>query len=207
MSRSVSSFRRTGAKFKTQPRILVLCEDSKSSKNYLEEAAIYYRSYALVEFHHCGRTDPLGIVEAAIKRLADFDFIYCVIDRDDHANFDAAILLAKGQPNLAVLTSYPCFELWLLLHFCFTRAPYRSIGNASAADRLIADLQKKPGMAEYAKGKSKDLFKLLLPRIDNACNHAKRTLQEAEADGESNPSTPLHILIDKLKYLAELQVK
>jgi hypothetical protein len=205
MSRDSGSFKRSDARFKPQPRVLVLCEDTKSSKTYLEDASIYFRSYAVVEFAHCGRTDPLGIVQAAIGRQNDFEVVHCVIDRDNHQNFDPALRLVATAPKVELFTSYPCFEFWLLLHFTYSRAPYAPAGNLSAADRVIRDLRSKPGMGAYAKGEIKGLFDVLLPRLPQARIHAARALHEAVQDNEPNPSSPLHLLLAALEDLSTLQ--
>lgn len=201
MARNTASFERRGARFRPQPRVLVLCEDTKSAKIYLEDAATMSRSSAEVEFAHCGRTDPLGIVEAAVRRSSVYEHVYCVIDRDSHENFDAALAAAAGHPKVKLLVSYPCFEYWLLLHFGYSRAPYQRAGKNSAADCLANELRTQVGMATYAKGDTKGLFKSLLDRLPHARIHAARSLREAEADGENNPSTPLHLLMEKLEEL------
>lgn len=207
MSRSAASFSRRPPRFKPQPRVLVICEDTKSSKTYLEEAATHYRSYAIVEFSHCGRTDPLGIVEAAAKRRRDFDEVFCVIDRDSHdeQNFGQAVARASNLPDVRLLTSYPCFEFWLLLHFGFTRAPFAPAGKHSAADRVLQELVARPGMTGYKKGDVKGLFLALLPRLHDAIENAVRTLREADIDSQLNPSTSLHELLAKLQELGSLR--
>ena len=191
MSRSASSFLRRGARFRPQPRVLVICEDTKSAKTYLEDAAIDFRARAVVEFSHCGRTDPLGIVEAAIKRQSDFEYVYCVIDRDAHLNFDEAIGLAAVEPKVKVISSFPCFEFWLLLHFGYTRSPYEAVGKHSAADRVIQELRTKDGMGGYAKGAVNDLYKKLSPMLPDARRFSARTLVDAAKDDELNPSSSL----------------
>lgn len=205
MTRGSNSFKRKGARFKPQPRVLVLCEDTKSSKTYLEDASTHFRSYAVVEFAHCGHTDPLGIVKRAVARQRDFEMVYCVVDRDSHHNFDEAVKLADTEPKIELITSYPCFEFWLLLHFAYSRAPYAPAGKVSAADRVVKDLQTKPGMEAYDKGQIKGLFEILRPRLSDAKAHAVRTLIEAEQDTEFNPSSRLHILLDSLEALAILK--
>ena len=122
VKRTTASFSRGTAKFKAHPRVLVLCEDSKSSKTYLEDASKYFRATAQVKIAHPGRTDPLGVVQAGVRQRSTFDAVYCVVDRDSHANWDQAIDLARGHPKIQMIRSFPCFEFWLLLHFGYTRA-------------------------------------------------------------------------------------
>jgi len=205
--RSSASFARGSAKFKTQARVLVLCEDSKSSKTYLEDASRYFRATAQVEIAHPDHTDPLGVVKAAVGRQSAFETVYCVVDRDTHANWDQAINMASGHPKLRMIRSYPCFEFWLLLHFGYTRAGYAQAGALSAAAQVVRDLRLKPGMQGYAKGSIEGLFKKLCGQDDHtlntACRHGDRTLTDAANDGEANPSTELQNLIRELRKLGQ----
>lgn len=210
MARSSISFARGGAKFKAQARVLVLCEDSKSSKTYLEDAAKYFRATAQVQIAHPGRTDPLGVVQAGVKQESAFDSVFCVVDRDSHANWDQAINLANGHEKVRMIRSYPCFEFWLLLHFGYTRAGYARAGALSAADQVVRDLKQKPGMLGYAKGSIEGLFLKLCGEADStletACKHGDRTLIDARNDGEANPSTELQDLIRELRNLGSPQI-
>jgi hypothetical protein len=205
--RDSSSFRRNGAKFKPQPLVLVVCEDTKSSKTYFSEASNHFRSTALVEFSHCGKTDPLGIVEGAVSRASKFERVYCVIDRDSHdaQNFSQALATAALHEKVTLLTSYPCFEFWLLLHFGYTRAPFMPAGKSSAADRVLQVLREKMGMEDYAKGSIEGLFEKLRERLADATKYANRTLLDAQQDADMNPSTPLHELIAVLQALGKPQ--
>lgn len=205
-SRSAASFARGTAKFKPQARVLVLCEDSKSSKTYLEDASKYFRATALVQIAHPGRTDPLGVVQAGVKRQSAFDSVYCVVDRDSHANWEQAIDLARGHhPKVQMIRSFPCFEFWLLLHFGYTRAGYARAGTLSAADQVVRDLRQKPGMQGYAKGSIEGLFMKLCGEagsmLNTACKHGARTLIDTQNEGNANPSTELQILIHELRRL------
>lgn len=201
MRRTADSYRRGESKYKTEPRVLVLCEDEKSAKTYFELGARHFRAQANVKFVHCGRTDTLGIVEEAIKQTKHYEVVYCVVDRDNHANFDQALKLASSVHGVRALPSYPCFEFWLLLHFGYTRAGFTSIGAVSAADRVVEVLRSKPGMEHYAKGKAEKLFHDLLDKLDPACKHSAQTRVEAVRDDEDNPSSTLHELIAALRQL------
>jgi len=202
MLRTTASFGRTSARFLQQPRILVLCEDKKSGKDYLSEAARAYSLESSIEVDNCKHTDPKGIVEVAIEKENQYDSIYCVIDRDTHNNYEEAILLAKNHSNITVFTSFPCFEYWLLLHFGYSRKPYSRAGGNSPADNLIKDLKKIPKMVSYCKGSCVNLFKDLSENLDTACEFSERALREAIESNEFNPSTKLHILIDIFEKLS-----
>jgi RloB-like protein len=195
MGRKASSFVRRPAKYKPQPRILILCEDKKSCRTYLQEAAQHFRCHAAVEIGHAGKTDPRGIVIAAKGRRADYDFVYCAVDRDAHETFDEAVSHAAKPPTVEVIPSHPCYEFWLLLHFRKTRSPFAPSGNHSAADNVTRSLRAEEGMSSYAKGQAEGLFEALLDRLPEARLRAEQVLADAVVDGELNPSTRLHELI------------
>ena len=204
MGKSAASFKRGPARFKTQPRVLVLCEDAKSALNYLVDAARHFRAFAEIKVAHCGRTDPIGIVEEAAKQK-DFDTVFCVVDRDEHESFDAAFALASGHPKIKFICSYPCYEFWLYLHTRYSRAGMRSVGGQSAGARMASALREQPGFENYDKGAAVSVFDQLLDRLPAARVNAARALAEALADGEMNPSTRLHLLIDAIEELGKLK--
>ena len=205
MGRSAKSFERKKPQFKPLPTVLVVCEDSKSAKRYLEEATYHFRVNVTVEISHCGRTDPKGIVANAIERSAKFDQVFCAIDRDTHESFEEATAMADAAEKVTVIASYPCFEFWYLLHFEYSRKPYRTAGNESAGDRLSADLRACAGMERYDKGAKKSVFDLLLDRLPEAHNTAARVFQNAVDTKEMNPSTQVHTLIKFFEDLSELK--
>lgn len=203
MNRSASSFRRGPPKYDEQPRCLVLCEDTKSSLIYLGDAARHFRAHAKVEVANCGRTDPQGIVAEAIRRQQKYDQVFCVIDRDGHPKFDEALQLCAQHASVKVIASYPCYEYWILLHFRATRKPYVATAKDSSADLLLKDLMKEPGMGDYSKGKSIGLFQKLLDKLPEAIRHAHQITMAVNGDGEPNPSTKIHELLEILEKLGE----
>ncbi|MCF7966035.1 MAG: RloB family protein [Methylobacter tundripaludum] len=202
MARDSNSLKRQKPKFKPQPKVLVICEDSKSGKRYLEDASLYFRINVVVEITHCGKTDPLNIVKEAISRQGKFDRVFCAIDRDTHETFGEALNLVKTSKKVEIIASYPCFEFWLMLHFSYNRKPYAAAGKYSAADLLIKDLRTHPGLEKYDKGEDMGIFKLLLARFAEARRIAPKVLTEAIASEEMNPSTRLHELLDFFEELS-----
>lgn len=201
----MARFDRPKPSLKPQPTVLIICEDKKSGKRYLEDASIYFRVKVKVEIIHCGKTDPKGIVEEALNRGKKFDKVFCVIDRDTHETFNAALNLAKSS-KVEIIASYPCFEFWLLIHFDYCRKPYMATGKLSAAEMLIKDLKKHDCFANYDKGQELNIFNLML---NNGFNKARqlspRILTEAIESGEMNPSTQLHELMNEFEKLSKPQ--
>jgi hypothetical protein len=199
------SFARAKSRYKPQPTVLVICEDSKSGKRYLEDASLHFRANVHVQISHCGKTDPLGIVKEAIDNRKKFEQIYCVIDRDTHQNFTEALSKVKNNNSIQMIVSYPCYEFWLLLHFGPRRKPYAPAGKYSAAEQLIKDLQYYPEFTRYDKGQDMSVFVLLKDKLANARKCAPKILEEAVKSGEMNPSTRIHELLDYFEKLGEPQ--
>jgi hypothetical protein len=205
MARLAKSFNRREPRFKQQATVLVICEDTKSGKNYLEDAKVHFRAEARVVVAHAGKTDPRGIVEHAIARQKQYDDIYCVIDRDTHETFAEAEALAKPHKNIELIASHPCFEFWLLLHFKYSRKAYAPVDGRSPGAQMLRALKECEGMDLYEKGANVSLFDLLLDRLPQARSHAARAMTEALTDNQLNPSTKLHDLIAAFEKLSQPQ--
>jgi hypothetical protein len=182
------------------PTVLVLCEDSESSKTYLQDAARHFRAGPKIEVSHQD-TCPRNSVRAAIKQRNKFDEIYCCIDRDTHEHFEEALRLANVN-DIGIIASYPCFEFWLLLHFQRTRKSFASNARGSAANAVREDLLAQPSMNNYDKGTTRGLFaKLESTRTAFATVNAVWTRVEAQSDGNPNPSTAIDLLLARFEQL------
>lgn len=164
MARDLS---RNAARRKPYERILIVSEGEKTEPNYINEIRSDYRlSTANVQVRPSELgTQPLQVVEyaEALFRSGDrskaiepraFDRVVVVFDRDDHDTYHQALDMVaarncklKNEAGERVLfqaiTSVPCFELWLLLHFEDVHAP---IHRNDVYQRLKAHM---PG---YEKG-------------------------------------------------------
>lgn len=208
MARSTNSFARGEPKFAQEKKILVLCEDTKSGKQYLEEAAKHFRAALLVDVAHAGVTHPSGIVSNAILRQKDYDEVYCAIDRDSHVCFNKALDMAQHHEKITIVPSYPSFEFWILLHFGHSRKPFNRTGRLSPGDNVIRDIKRKPSLADYDKGKNRSYFQELLGApFDLARKVSPKVLADAQESNQPNPSTHIHILINKFESLSEPQIK
>ena len=195
--------------------VLIVCEDSKATPNYLKAVLDDLKlSTANIQIvgKECGSA-PMSVVEYAkeLKKQTKYDRIYCVIDRDQHDCFLAAINMAKGN-GFQVIISVPCFEYWLLLHFEYTSSPFQNAQvhqneqkTGSLCDRVISQLKKY--MPEYKKGNffNKVSYNAILkPREDSAIHNAKQRTGELGGVANiyaENPYTNMHELIEYLRNL------
>lgn len=194
---------------KSYDRILVVCEGSKTEPNYLRELIDYLKlSSANVEVDGNSGSSPISVVRHAKRRYREekekgdlYDRVFCVFDKDTHASYSQAISeLVKSRPSgvFHAVSSVPCFEYWLLLHFEFSTQPYVVSGGASACAHLTVDLRGY--MPDYAKG-DEGVFKDLMNKTDQAIENSKRALGQAVASGTDNPTTRVHELVEYLYQL------
>jgi len=158
-------------------RILILCEDSKSSLLYFksfkkDEEFKRHLSAVSVDVYHPENYSPLGLVKDAIKRR-DFEKeeknpygeIWVVFDKDKHTNIQDAYKLAeKEKINIAI--SIICFEFWILLHFEYTTKQFNK------CDELIKYIESKKYISNYKK--CSNCFDIIRDKIAIAITNAKK---------------------------------
>ncbi|MEA3392093.1 MAG: RloB family protein, partial [Candidatus Marinimicrobia bacterium] len=68
----------------------------------------------------------------ALKREGEYDAVWCIFDMDKEnenpENYKKALKKANDN-NIYVAKVFPCFELWLLLHFNKSLKPYSNCKN------------------------------------------------------------------------------
>ena len=125
---------------------------------------------------------------------AEIDEARVVLDRDanplnklDKFHFNQALNLAKAN-NICVADSNDSFELWFLLH-------YQDLWTETHRDQLYKMLSmhrvekyEKPG----------NLFKEIKAYRSIAIKRAEKLLKAIETPENTNPSTTVHILVEKL---------
>jgi len=195
-------------------KVLIVCEGEKTEPLYFKELIDHYEIHtANVRISgQCG-SDPVSVVNHSIQLYQDeqcspsesFDRVYCVFDRDAHANYQQAldkIKQTKPDNTFFAIPSVPCFEYWLLLHFNYTTAPYTSVDSVSAGDAVVKELRKY--WPEYQKG-SRDTFNytfnLQKDELASAKQNAVRSLAQAQQNHTDNPSTTIYLVVDYLQKI------
>jgi hypothetical protein len=207
--RQAQALARHKAKRSPYETILIVCEDSKSARFYLEELKKEFRlNTANVIVVPSRGSAPISVAEHAIalaKVTPGVDRVACVFDRDEHESHDRAIDKLKNhkpkqndksKPKYQAITSTPCFEIWILLHFGYTTKPYSPSRNKSAAELVHDDVCKK--LPSYTK-KSVEWFSDLMPRLNSAIKHAKQLEEHNQNTKSTNPATNMHELVEYLR--------
>ena len=144
-------------------------------------------------------TSIVNYAEARAQEQGGYDHIFCVFDRDDPANFARAraklrTLANRSRNRLPIqeIASVPCFEVWILLHFEQTDAPFNT------CDNIIQRVRQH--MPAYRKA-DRDCVRQLLPLLETALTNAI-WLAGRTGIGDENPSTAVHTIIEHLRAVS-----
>ena len=210
--RKLNSLKREKNKRKSYDVALIVCEGEKTEPYYFEKLRDELKlSTANIKITPAKSSAPLNIVNYSLKKFNEenktYDKIYCVFDRDQHVHYKTALnmietLRKKKSPiPIYAITSVPCFEYWILLHFEDTTRPYKAAGKKSAGDQLISAVRRH--LPKYCKG-DKDIFESTYKNLNIAIKRAEKIDTLQQKNGTDNPSTQVYKLV---KYLRNLDSK
>jgi hypothetical protein len=212
--------RRHAAKCGPFERLLIVCEDTKITPQYLEAIRQEYRlTTANVQIQPSTfGTHPLAVVNYAehLFNTGDcgrpipakaFDRVIAVFDRDEHPSYhhalDKAAALNKSLINddaqripFDTVASVPCFEVWLLLHFEDVPTP---IHRHYLYERLADCI---PG---YSKASSSrlNLWAATRERLAAASTRAKQLAAVTNAHDGNQTYTDMACLVERLTCLRQ----
>lgn len=217
--RNADSYTRRGRIIPPKARVLIVCEGEKTEPNYLKGVIRKLRvPTAKVRIHGEGGSAPISVVEYAEKLLRkdpDIEKVYLVFDRDRHTTYDQAIIKATAingkeefvHNDIQLITSVPCFEVWLLLHVAETAKPYgKGTEGDSPAKRLIKDLKKHREFSGYEKSKT-DWLEVVWPLTEKAVVRAKSQVQQGRKNGvpafHEDSSSRIFTIIQELTNISK----
>ena len=139
-------------------RVLIVCEGKKTEVNYFQEIVNHYRLPTTDVVIKGFGTDPVSLVDTAEElykkskkeKSSSYDHIYCVFDQDDFESNGGKFSQAKDKisrnktkgAKFHAITSIPCFEIWLILHFEVCTRPFCKTENNTAAKEAERYLKK-----------------------------------------------------------------
>ena len=205
---------------KLLPKLHIYCEGAKTEPNYLN--AYIGKNFPgnvrlkIIEIVPTKKNTPKQLVDEAVHAKKHIhpegDIFWAVYDRESRHKYSdklhmEALQKARGN-NIKIGFSNVCFELWLLLHFQDTCAPYSCCGDLLNNSNLKAEC-KKLGLADYAKG-DKDIFAKIAGRVNEARKRAEKlnksqleTADPAKTEPyHLNPYTDVHKLLDSIDKFA-----
>ncbi|MCU6668704.1 RloB family protein [Enterobacteriaceae bacterium H4N4] len=206
-ARRNDEFKRVSKARTQMKKILIVCEGEKTEPAYFADFVKHCRisTASIVEISgECG-SSPTSVVSfakekyAAEKRRSDpYDKVYCVFDRDAHSGYESAISQIKSlhpKDVFVAITSVPCFEYWLVLHFGYNRKAFSPQKGRSEGAQMLSELKKY--VPDYEK-KASGIFAKLFNRLETAISNSERAQTEATRDCSVNPTTKVGTLVTDL---------
>ncbi|RYD28552.1 MAG: RloB domain-containing protein [Verrucomicrobiaceae bacterium] len=184
---------------RTVRRVLILCEDGKSSRDYLASFPFDKQQVEITCVGTGMSTDRLAreavtYKNKAIKWKEPYQRIWIVFDRDEASaqQFGRAFELCGSHPEITACWSNECFELWYLLH-------YHLRDTAIGRQEIFREVSKLME-CRYDKADGKP-FEKLKSKLNDALQNALRLEMQNRKLGEErrNPSTNVHELVQFLR--------
>lgn len=208
--RGARQLKRVKGKRPPYPRVLIVCEGSKTEPLYFNDIRILNRVPSVyVKVLPADGTEPLQIVDHAMSTFDNdgrtYENIFAVFDRDDHRTYHNALARAAALDGklrnderqivrFVAVPSVPCFELWLLLHFKEIHA---------LLDRAVVYRQLQGHIADYAKG-LKGIYAVTEPSLPLAIERAKSLQARFTANGE-DPYTLADEVVELLRSIRPIR--
>lgn len=210
--RGVAQLRR-GNKEKRKPyeKVLIVCEGEKTEPYYLRALRGYLKlAQAKIEIDSSSKSSPTSVVKHAKKLIKEssgdpYDHVFCVMDRDRHADFDKAMDEIKKYKNrettLRSIVSNPCFEFWILLHFEYTTKIFGANGDSPCNELIKKNL--KAHIGDYEKDNGAKMLSIISSGLEGAVVNAKKANEVAKSNNVDNPTTQMDELVDYLRGLRQ----
>lgn len=190
-------------------KVLIVCEGEKTEPHYLIALRDHLKlSQANIKIDPDSDSSPTSVVKYAKELIKQserdpYDHVFCVIDRDRHADFDTAIAQISGYRNkntkLHAIVSNPCFEYWILLHFTYTTKLFGTSGDSPCMDLIKNELRTY--IPDYEKGDKTIMPPIIQSGLNMAVANAKKANATAQKNGTDTPTTQMVELIEYLKNL------
>ncbi|MDV5260100.1 RloB family protein [Acinetobacter baumannii] len=132
----------------------------------------------------------------------ELNYIFCIFDLDTVKNRTHLDYLARMNSNftrIIPIYSFPCIEIWFLLHFECTTRPFNSQGK-----NLLVKYQDylKYLVPDYTET-NKNVIESLVPDYERAIYNSIRLCNQQSKVNSINPITNMHALITLLKNISE----
>lgn len=197
-----------------QDPVLIVCEGKTEIsyiKAFMGNCGI---NRGRIHFGDVGRdSSPRNLYNLARKQYTDerqrlgdypkppYRKVFCVFDKNGHPSYDETLRLirnAKPAGIFKAITSVPCFEYWLVLHFEDNVGPYAGEG---ACRSLIREKLCKH-IPNYKKEIKDATAQKLMCKLSTALGNSEKSLRSARNHDSDNPTTLMHELINELKKMA-----
>jgi hypothetical protein len=206
-----------------KPVMHIFCEGAKTEpfyfKGYLNRFHSGNRRLKVVEIEESKKNTPVQLVEEAVKlkkESPENDVFWTVYDRESTQKYSDALhqkaLNKAVSHGIKTALSNVCFEIWILLHFTDSTAPYQNYDDLIRNSSLTNEL-KELGIEKYDKA-DQGLFLKICNNIPEARERAKKMNAAAVRSASEkitensphllNPFTQVHELLDAIDNIMKL---
>lgn len=186
---------------------LIVCEGEQTEPNYFK-ALVGGRNSRVLSVDVIGMGESTcrlvrTTMEERDKSPIEYDRVWAVFDKDDFADFNEAIQLARSN-DINVAWSNESFELWYYLHFQYLDS---TISRALYIDALNREIRKYEPEYSYKKN-DKETYAILCKygNQELAIRYAERleTLYKDTNYTTHKPCTKVHLLVQELLHPEEV---
>lgn len=188
---------------KSKRVILVSYEgENKTEKIYFNNFCNRENDF-IIQIVPGNETDPVNLVKQTIQKKNELcldldtdDRAFCIFDTDTKMQKEKQIIEAinlASKYNIKIVTSCPCFEVWLLLHYEYTTG---YLDN----DSVISKLRKHNDKYE----KNYNIYPEIKTYVNTAIANAKK-LEKYQLENdreknsvEANPHTNVYEIIEDI---------
>ncbi len=192
---------------KKRPLIVICSEGGKKSSEYY-----YFRNYRTrnlrIQFSTGNSTDPKGMLDDLLKYIQNEDIksednvrIFLLLDTDlddKRINEIKAIEEKSLKNNVEIITSFPTFEIWYLMHYRKNKLKFNS------SQDVKKEIVKLNGM--YSE--TMNMYEIIKHNTDMAIKTAilleERIINNKEELIKSNPHTSIYKILDAIDNFYKL---
>lgn len=193
--------KRTSRNFNEIPRILILTE-GLTEKIYFEKMKSILGVRTL-DVEKSLYTHSVGIIQEAIEKAKaqerignEYNYIFCIFDLDTVKNKAYLEMIAKYKAKdtqIIPIYSFPCIEIWFILHYEICTKPFDSRGKKSIGD-TAKDYIRTKFEPDYHET-NKEIIESFATSYKQAAYNSSQLANRQQAVDSNNPITTIHQLI------------
>lgn len=194
------------------PKMLILTE-GLSEKIYFKSLKIILK-LASLNVEKSSFTDSISIINQAMeigaKSIQDrneYNYIFCIFDLDTVKNKEFLLKIndynsrfKDDNSSIYPIFSFPCIELWFILHYHCHNAPFTRTQTNSIGDNV--KLEFKNYRTDYSESNEKCISEISLQYKRAIYNSETLTTRQKEYNS-INPITNIHQLVILLQSINE----
>jgi hypothetical protein len=183
------------------PKVLILTE-GKSEKIYFDKIKeiLTLNTLDVIQSEY---TDSNGIIKEAVRKAKksqsdgdEYTFIFCIFDLDTVKNIEYLTVIEKSRlrdTKIIPIYTFPCIEVWFILHYEVCTKPFHSMGKKSIGD-TVKNYLKERFEATYSEANEECIRSFAEDYKRAIYNSTQLVKLQTEVDS-INPISTIHQLI------------